>query len=397
MQKDTARIRSLVTMLQRKKLDVLACFHPENVLLASGMMPSAPFTACVATASGRVGLVTPWWSERACRSGSWADEVHVFDWLKGLAEVNPVASVEAFLKTVRKRYRGGRVGYDGSFPCVMPSSIPSSTFLYGELRALLPKVFRKAVDVGAEIHAVRSLKTPREVRMLRRAHGVAREAARAFYAAARAGVREVDVAAEVLRAVQRCAGRGSVGFTYCDPPQISSGARRTKTAYALTCPATARRLKTGELAMLELGGCADGYWFDLTRTLVVGGRPRARQAKIAAAIKEAMDVAFGTYLVGGATGGEIADAAFAVLERHGLGRGIVHGLGHGVGFSYHEDRPGIGPGAKNTILPGMVTSVEPGVYLPGVGGIRIEENVVWGKDTVTILSDYHHGLGPWPG
>lgn len=395
MKRDTARINSLTRMLHRNKLDALVCVHPENVLLAAGALPAAPFTVSVLTASGRVVVIAPWWRGAEVRSRSWADDVLVHNWLKGLEAVDPVASVLSLLKTVKRGRRLGSVGCDGSIGCLMPNASPSSCFTYQAIKAGLSLIFRKVVDVADDLCATRSIKTPREVRMLRKAHRVSREAARAFYQNARAGVREVDVAAEILRAVQRQAGQNGIRFTCCDPPQITSGPKRTRTANALTCPATAKKLKAGELVMLELGGCADGFWFDLTRTLVVGGKPSATQKRMAAAVREAIDMALGTYLVGGRTGAEMTDAAFEVLRRHGFGRGIVHGLGHGVGFAYHEDRPGIGPGASNEIEPGMVTSMEPGLYLPGVGGVRIEENVLWERDKVIVLSDFHNGLGKW--
>lgn len=392
MKKDQLRIQSLVQLLDRKHLDGLVFFHPENILLCSGMLPAAPYTVCLVTGSGQVTIISPWWRKEPVQSDSWADEVFVFDWLKSLKEVNPVKAVYAFLDGIKRKWRIKSVGYDGSFACLMPSHTPSSFFPYEDVKSGLPGIFRKVTDLSEDIRQLRSIKTAYEVNMLRRANQVAREAAKTFYENAQPGVKEVDLAADILHTVQSQAGKGGVKFTYCDPPQITSGTKRTFRANAVTCPATSRRLRAGELVMLELGGCADGYWFDLTRTLVVGGRPQPIQMKMATAIKEAMSAAFDAYLAGRKTASRITEAAFEVLDRHGFHEGIVHGLGHGVGFSYHEDRPGIGPGSKDIIEPGMVTSIEPGLYLPGIGGIRIEENVFWGKNKVTILSSYHNGL-----
>ena len=147
--------------------------------------------------------------------------------------------------------------------------------------------------------------------------------------------------------------------------------------------------------MLELGGCADGYWFDLTRTLVVGGRAKQIHKDMAHAVKAAAQAAFNTYKDGQRTGSALTEAAFEVLKKRGFGKGIVHGIGHGVGFAYHEAIPGIGPGCEDIVQPGMITSMEPGLYLPKVGGIRIEENILWKENSISILSDFHSELGCW--
>jgi len=395
MKKDELRIQSLVKLLNEKNLDGLVFFHPENVLLGSGMMSSAPYTVCLVTGSGWIIIISPWWRKETLQSGSWADEIFVFDWLKGLKEVSPVKSVCDFLNEIKRKWRIETVGYDGSFTWLMPSYTPSSFYPYEEIKSNLTRIFGKAIDISEDIRQLRSIKTAYEIEMLRRANMVAKQAAKTFYENAKPGMREIDLAADILRTVQCQAGKGGVKFTYCDPPQITSGTKRTLRAYGLTSPATARKLKAGDLVMLELGGCADGYWFDLTRNLVVGGRPQTIQEKMAAAIKESIAAAFSSYVAGNKTGGELVGAAFEVLGRYGFRKGIRHGLGHGVGFSYHEDRPLISLGSKDIIEPCMVTSVEPGLYLTGIGGIRIEENVFWEKDKVTVLTSFHNDLYEW--
>jgi len=154
-------------------------------------------------------------------------------------------------------------------------------------------------------------------------------------------------------------------------------------------------LKESELVMLELGGSGDGYWFDLTRTLVVGGKAKQIQTDMANAVKAASQAAYNAYRDGQRTGDALTEAAFKVLKNCGFEKGIVHGIGHGLGFAYHEAVPGIEPDSADIIEPGMVTSMEPGLYLPRIGGIRIEENVLWQTNSVKILSSYHNDLGKW--
>jgi Xaa-Pro aminopeptidase len=395
MNKDIERIKTLKKLLKTKKLDGLVLFHPENILLSCGMLPGAAYTICLFTQSGVTTVISPWWREKEIAEQSWADKVITFNWLKDLSGADPVKELTNELTKLCHNQKIKKIGFDGDMGCLMPSYTPSSCFTYNVLVSKLKDIFKQAVDISADIHKLRAIKTDHEIKKIKKANLVSKEAAQAFYKNAREGVREVDVAAEILKAVQMQTGRNGIKYTYCDPPQITSGIKRTLTANALTCPATNKKLRKGELVMLELGGFADGYWFDLTRTLVVGGKAKQIQTDMAYAVKAASQAAYDTYKNGQRTGSALTKAAFKVLKECGFERGIVHGIGHGLGFAYHEVTPGIGPGSEDIIEPGMVTSMEPGIYLPNAGGVRIEENVLWQTHSVKILSTYHNDLGGW--
>ena len=395
MKKDTARINSLKELMQSKKLDALCFVHPEDVLISSGILPAAPFTVSLINKDGRISVICPWWIKEQVMRQSWADSIYGFNWLKSLKGVDPSGAILDELIKLAKRFRIKSIGLDNELGCLMPSYTPSGCFTYSSLKTALRSIFKRTLDITAEVHRLRAIKTDYEIRKIRKANIVSREAAKTFYKYAKAGSREVDVAAEILRAVQREAGRNGIKYTYCDPPQISSGAKRTSVANVLTCPATNKKLRAGELVILELGGCADGYWFDLTRTLVVGARPKQIHKDMARAIRAASEAAYDCFKDGQNSASVLTKAALDVLKNHGFKKGIVHGLGHGVGFAYHEALPGIGPGSNDIILPGMITSMEPGLYLSGIGGIRIEDNVLWKKKSVMILSDFHSDLGSW--
>jgi Xaa-Pro aminopeptidase len=106
------------------------------------------------------------------------------------------------------------------------------------------------------------------------------------------------------------------------------------------------------------------------------------------------------YVPNQSTGHELCDIAWETMRSAGFGKGITHFLGHGLGFAYHEDRPILGPGERATIRPGYVTSLEPGLYWKDggsfMGGIRVEDNVVWGNKPghVETLSNFYRGLDP---
>jgi Xaa-Pro aminopeptidase len=258
-------------------------------------------------------------------------------------------------------------------------------------------VFRSVADATNVVNELKSRKTQKEIEKLRLAHRVAGAGVEAFYTHASEGIRESDLAAEVNYAVLKQVGQGSIRYTYCDPPQIASGAARTSMSDTMSNHATERRLAGGDLVMLEFGVQADGYWADITRTLVVG-EPTDRQYRIHEAILAAQQSAIAAYKPGESSGEKLCEVAWETMRSHGFGAGITHLLGHGLGFAYHEDRPTLGPGEPVKIRPGHVTSVEPGLYFfeNGIaqGGMRVEENVVWGERAgeAEILSDFQRGL-----
>jgi Xaa-Pro aminopeptidase len=395
--KDLERLARIQETLRQKQWDALVLFHPDNIVMATGMLPGSTHVAAVVIADGQVLLITPWWREEFAQEESWADEIWTFDWCRGFKGVEPLGAMVEKLRKSRERYRLETVGYDARMHHYSPAKLPSESFTYDEVKGQLPKLFSSAADATNAVNELKSRKTPREIEKLRLAHQVARAGVEAFYAHAEAGIRETDLAAEVNYAVLKQVGQGGIRYTYCDPPQIASGVARTSMADTMSNHATARRLQTGDLVVLEFGVQADGYWADLTRTLVVG-QPTDRQCRMHEAIVAAQQSAIAAYRPGESTGDTLCQAAWETLRNHGFGDGITHFLGHGLGFAYHEAGPVLGPGEGERIQPGNVTSVEPGLYFfeNGVaqGGMRVEDNVVWGENAgqVDILSNFERGL-----
>jgi Xaa-Pro dipeptidase len=152
----------------------------------------------------------------------------------------------------------------------------------------------------------------------------------------------------------------------------------------LLVPSSTRRVEAGDIVMVELATVVDGYWSDLTY-VAVAGEPSARQKEVHNAVLEAQQTA-AKALQPGALFSAPDAAARAVLEKAGLAEYFPHITGHGIGLRYHEFVPFLMPGADGVLQEGMVTSVEPGVYIEGFGGIRIEDNVAVGPDGPIFLS-----------
>jgi Xaa-Pro aminopeptidase len=146
----------------------------------------------------------------------------------------------------------------------------------------------------------------------------------------------------------------------------------------------------GDLVVLDFGGVYASYCVDLTRTVSIGpAGTRARE--VHAAVREARDLAIAA-VAPGRSRFDIDAAAREALGRHGLAEAFGHGTGHGLGIEVHEDprisrrRPDVDT-EDEAVAPGMVFTIEPGAYLPGWGGVRIEDDVLVTDTGVEVLTD----------
>lgn len=138
---------------------------------------------------------------------------------------------------------------------------------------------------------------------------------------------------------------------------------------------SSRRLAEGDLVVVDFGARVDGYCSDMTRTLVVGGAEHVpAELRRAAAVALAAQDAGLSAVRDGAGGAEVDRACREVVEAAGLGELFMHGTGHGVGLQVHE-APWLGLTSEDIICSGQVVTVEPGVYIPGLGGARTEDTV----------------------
>jgi Xaa-Pro aminopeptidase len=180
----------------------------------------------------------------------------------------------------------------------------------------------------------------------------------------RRGIKEVEVAAEMELAARR-AGAEAMSF----PTIIASGARSALPHGR----ASDQAIAPGGFVVCDFGVILSGYCSDQTRTVWVGSvADDARQAY--EAVKEAQQAAIDA-VKPGATTGEVDAAARKVLKKRKLDRYFTHSTGHGVGLEIHE-APRVAAGQEEILQPGMVITIEPGVYFPGKWGIRIEDMVV---------------------
>jgi Xaa-Pro aminopeptidase len=195
----------------------------------------------------------------------------------------------------------------------------------------------------------------------------------------RAGLRreetEIDAADAMEGYLRRC-GSSSAAFE----PIVAAGAR---SALPHARPTAEVRLADSDFLLVDWGATVGGYRSDLTRMLVTGkvGPDFARAYRAVLTAQERAIAAIRP----GTTAGDVDALARAAIEEAGYGGRFGHGLGHGLGLEIHES-PWFRPHSDDVLRPGMVFTVEPGIYLPGWGGIRIEDDILVTEDGAEVLT-----------
>lgn len=236
----------------------------------------------------------------------------------------------------------------------------------GAVRRALATEGPVLVETDGLVERLRMVKDPWEQAIFREAGVRLTEVATCILPKVLAGRQEREVAWEVEVALRQ-GGFERPAFETI----VASGPNSARPHHR----ASTRRIEDGDLVVVDFGGVLDGYAVDMTRTVAVGRVTEARRswlAWVAAAQRAALAAT-----IPGALPSAIDAAARRVLTSAGLGDRFVHSTGHGLGLEVHE-RPTIGPRGdiSGPVTAGMVFTVEPGVYVPGEGGVRIEDDVI---------------------
>jgi Xaa-Pro aminopeptidase len=388
---DLDRDRQIRAALTDAKLDAIVCRLPENVVCLTGYYPQIGCSLVVYPAEGEPVLICPRNEREAAALGAIAD-VRIYETWR-LPDPPPWESVGRILGQVvqEKRLANRAIGWEGAFEAIAPSQLAGEPYVPASpTRRMIADLLETPPSDATEVlNLIRARKTPTEIEKLRRANEVAGIGLRAFKEHAQPGRTEAQVAAAVEAAIYG-EGTGYRGARYARAwAQVFSGPNTIEGWYY---PVSSDRvLQPGDLVMIEMGTVVDGYWSDLTRTVVAGGVATARQRElydvVAAAHQAALQAARP-----GVSGREPDAAARRVLAERGLADYFVHHTGHGLGFRYHEPYPSVHPASPHTLEVGHVHSIEPGVYLPDYGGLRIEDDAVVLESGAELLSTRDFGL-----
>ena len=232
----------------------------------------------------------------------------------------------------------------------------------------------RLTPAGDLIEELRAVKDEGEVEAIRGAGRVTADVFTELLPHIRAGVIEQDLAAEIEYQMRK---KGAEGVAF--ETIVASGVR---SAFPHARPSS-KPLQECELVIFDLGAILTGYAADMTRTVFLG-EPSRRIRSLYSAVLNAQRQAIRSVQDSTPTGA-VDSAARRSLAKHQLARYFTHSTGHGVGLEIHE-RPRLGKGETACLKSGSVVTVEPGIYLEGVGGIRIEDTVLVGSEDVEILT-----------
>lgn len=390
-EEDRRRVRTLQGKMIDAGLEALICRLPENVVYLTETWPHHGISVAVLLREGKPTLFIPE-VEAEWGNQEWA-EVVPFGWAL-LKDQDLYASYRQLLTQVNDMHnlQGARVGVE------LALEVVGTTYRHAEpilpaapWQELLGEIYSgsELVDVTDLMQSAKLVKTEYDLSRLEVANELAEIGANEFLRQLEPGMTEVGVSA-LIEGTIRAKGAGYKGARLVwAEAETASGPRNTASANLLI-PSTERVIEEGDLVMVEMATVMDGYYSDLT-FMAVAGEPNARQVEVHNTVLEAQQAASQQLYPGNSY--EAPDsAARGVLEDAGLGEYFVHVTGHGLGFRFHESTPFLMPGASGTLVEGIVTSVEPGVYIPDFGGIRIEDDVAVGKEGPVFLSSQRQ---PW--
>jgi Xaa-Pro aminopeptidase len=338
-----ARQRKLREHLATTRFDALLISHLPNIRYLCGFTGSAGLL--LIEESGSVFFTDVRYDTQAHEEVKAAKVV--------IARKSVLVALREFLSVRRKRARGCTLG------------IEAEHFTIAEKKRLA-KVKPSGItlkDAPSIVERARMVKDSDELQLIRGAVGLGAKLFERALEVLRPGVKEVEVAAEMELAARR-GGAEEMSF----PTIVASGARSALPHGR----ASGQAIAPGGFVVCDFGVILSGYCSDQTRTVWVGPIPEdARRAY--EAVREAQQAASDAVRPG-VTTGEIDAAARKVLRKAGLARYFTHSTGHGVGLEIHEV-PRVADGQREILQPGMVITIEPGVYFPGKWGVRIEDMV----------------------
>jgi len=389
-EKKKARI---VEKMKKADLDGMFLRISEDVLYFTGYWPQNHAGAAVVNAEGDTWLLIPELEvEHEFPSHSPSNDVMVRKFVlesgEKIHDLNCQLSKHLPYVFTELGLKEGRVGVEKSIEMVNFGVFQGEVKCPGEptwnmLTETFPEI--QFIDATAEIFELRSIKTTEEISAIQKAVTVACFGFEAARNVLKPGIKESELAAEIEYAIHT----KGIGYEGIDQARgyaaVYSG---TRSAYQNLhyAHSTARVIEENDPVIIELAAFADGYWSDLTRNLVPG--------EASAKIKDMFEVTLGAQR---AAMNEIQDgveikvpylAAADYFESHGYPRRWPHALGHGVGFAYHEGPP-LHESIDGRLESGMVLTIEPGMYIEDVGGVRPEDMIVVTETGIEELSKFY--------
>lgn len=269
------------------------------------------------------------------------------------------------------------------------AALPNMQVVGFETSHIQHRDFQRLVEAGARwqwrptadlVEVLRERKDAGEIDRIRDAAGVATRALERTFAEIRVGLTELQVAGVLEKALR---DEGSEGFPF---PSIVASGPRSALPHARS---STREIETGDFLLMDFGAEVGGYCSDVTRTVVVG-RADDEHREVYEVVKVANERA-AKGVRAGMSGRDADGIARQYIERAGYGELFGHSLGHGIGLEVHES-PRLAKTSEAMLAEGAVVTIEPGVYRPGWGGVRIEDDVVLDANGSQMLTHFPREL-----
>lgn len=349
------RQERLVTMLETEGLDGLLVTSRSNIRYLTGFSGSA---ALVVITRADCLLVTDFRYDEQAR-----------------AEAGAVARVEVERTSVWERlFR--ELGTLGAISALGYEAHVLTVKEGERLAQASPNRSWRWKPVGELVERLRVRKDPAEVAAIRAAAALAGEALRRTWPQVRVGLMEREIAGTLESELRRL---GSEEHPF---PTIAASGPRTALPHARS---SERRVASGDWLLLDFGAVVDGYCADITRTVVVGARASEAQRALYDLVRAAQRRAR-EGVRAGMTGREADALARDLIQAKGFGDAFGHSLGHGLGLEVHE-APRVSASNADPLPQDAVITIEPGIYLAGQGGVRIEDDVYLAERGPDLLSD----------
>ncbi|WP_372629285.1 M24 family metallopeptidase [Cohnella sp.] len=350
------RLRKLYAYMDQEHLDTVLITQPKHVYYLTGFAsdPHERFLGLVLPKGEEPFLLVPALDEEAARAEA------------SVSSIRTHTDTDNPYEVLKRALTGpiARLGVEKSHLTVRR---------YEELSATLAA--DSYVDVERALTQMRAIKSPEEIARLKEAARLVEQVLRDGLRHVKPGVTELDIAAELEYAMKKA------GVSPAFATTVLSGEKS-----ALPHGATGnRRIQNGDMLLFDMGVAYDGYLSDITRTFAIG--------EVSDKMKEIYDAVLEANVRGiasvrpGAEMAEVDRAARQCIEGRGFGSYFTHRVGHGLGIEVHE-YPSVHGDNRDRLREGMVITIEPGIYLPGIGGVRVEDDVLVTADGAEALTTF---------
>ena len=387
MIRDEIKLSRVREAMREQRLDALVLRIPENVTYLSGAWCGRGLTYLVFPLDKDPILIHP---AGETVPPTWVSDIRLYKWenFEHLGSSLEVGTDMVHKTLLDLGVGSGTIGVEEEWELVLGTPLRYEMNVIGErtLNILRQKLTGYNLkNASPLLTKARSIKTGEEVKALKKANQIARTGLEIFRDNLRAGLTEVELSAKIEHEIVTEAILKNRAHRVVACAFVASGPT-TAEGYKYVVGNSRRKLRRGDLVMLELDVVADGYSSDTTRTFVVG-KPSKQQKLLLEAVLDSERTAISS-IEPQVSAAEIARISIETIQRHGLGGYLVHRLGHGIGVGVHEPIPALHIESKDLLQPGMVHSVEPGIYSPKFGGVRIEDDVLDTSKGAKYLSNF---------